>query len=51
MDQTGVGHGLNHHETTDEWIAMIYPCFNGFNNTTEGVSRDDIMKVIGQTAL
>ena len=33
MDARGVERGLKHRETDDVFIDMVYPCFNGFNQT------------------
>ena len=46
MNENGVGRGLKHRETTDEFIDMVYPAFNGFNQETTGVSKGEIMMVL-----
>ena len=31
MNNNGLAHGLKNRETTDEWVDMAYPSFNGYN--------------------
>ena len=31
MNNKGLEHGLKNRETTDEWVDMAYPGFNGYN--------------------
>ena len=38
MNANGVARGLKHRETTDEFIDMVYPCFDGFNQEADGVT-------------
>lgn len=46
MNQNGVSRGLKNRDTTDEFIDMVYPAFNGFNQSTTGVSKGEIMMVL-----
>ena len=39
MNNHGVERGLKNRDTTDEFIDMVYPAFNGFNQATDGVSK------------
>ena len=46
MDANGVQRGLKHRETTDEFIDLVFPCFDGFNQASSGVSKPEIMMVL-----
>ena len=46
MNNNGVARGLKHRDTTDEFIDMVYPCFDGFNQSNEGCSKEEIMAVL-----
>lgn len=46
MDQNGVNRGLKHRDTDDAFIDMVYPCFDGFNSATQGVSKAEILMVL-----
>ena len=38
--------GLKHRDTDDAFIDMVYPCFDGFNQATQGVSKAEILMVL-----
>ena len=46
MDEHGVNRGLKHRETTDEFVDTVYPSFNGFNEGTDGVSKQEILVIL-----
>ena len=46
MDANGVQRGLKHRETDDTFIDMVYPCFDGFNQESQGVSKGEILMVL-----
>ena len=46
MNNNGVARGLKHRDTTDEFINTVYPCFQGFNQATDGVTKEEIMTVL-----
>ena len=39
MNQCGVAKGLKNRDTTDEWLNMVYPAFNGYNVGVDGVTK------------
>ena len=39
MDARGVEKGLKHREITEDWIDMVYRCFNGYTRGRDGVSK------------
>ena len=45
-NQNGVNRGLKNRETTEEFMDMVYPAFNGFNEATEGVSKGEILTIL-----
>lgn len=46
MNANGVGRGLKNRDTTDEFIDSVYPSFNGFNTSTDGVSKNELMAIL-----
>ena len=46
MNNHGVARGLKNRDTTDEFIDMVYPAFNGYNQGTDGVSKVEIMQIL-----
>ena len=47
MNTAAVARGLKDRETTEEWIDMAWPCFNGYTEDEDGVSKDDLLFVLG----
>ena len=45
-NQNGVNRGLKNRETTEEFMDMVYPAFNGFNEATDGVSKGEILTIL-----
>ena len=46
MNQNGVNRGLKNRETDDEFIDLVYPCFQGFNLETSGVTKMEILTIL-----
>ena len=46
MNDNGVARGLKHRDTTDEFIDKVYPCFNGFNDQVDGVTKQEILIIL-----
>ena len=46
MDTNGTSRGLKHRDTDDAFIDMVYPAFDGFNLSTEGVNKTEILMVL-----
>ena len=46
MNDHGVTRGLKNRDTTDDFINMVYPAFDGFNQSTQGVSKQEIMEIL-----
>ena len=46
MNNNGVARGLKHRDTTDEFIDTVYPCFNGFNPSVDGVGKNEILLIL-----
>ena len=44
-------HGLKKRETTDEFIDMAWAGFNGYQPDRDGVSKEDLLYVLGQVAM
>ena len=51
MNAVAVARGLKGRETTNEWIDMAWPCFNGYTLGVNGVSKEDLLYVLGQVAM
>ena len=46
MNDHGVARGLKNRDTSDEFIGLVYPAFDGFNQQTQGVSKQEIMEIL-----
>ena len=46
MNSNAVEKGMKGREVTDDWMAMAWPIFNGFDLKTEGVSKEDLLETI-----
>ena len=46
MNANGVARGLKNRDTTDEFIDMVFPAFNGFNQGVEGVAKMEILTIL-----
>ena len=46
MNNHGVSRGLKNRDTTDEFINMVFPCFDGFTQGVEGVSKGEILTIL-----
>ena len=46
MNNHGINRGLKNRETNDEFIDMVYPAFDGFNQQTQGVSKGEILAIL-----
>lgn len=46
MNANGVSRGLKNRDTTDEFIDSVFPSFNGFEMSHDGVSKVEIMAIL-----
>ena len=46
MNDHGVARGLKNRDTTDEFIGMVFPAFDGFRPDTQGVTKQEIMQIL-----
>lgn len=46
MNANGVARGLKNRDTSDEFIGMVFPAFNGFNQEVDGVSKMEILTIL-----
>ena len=46
MNANGVARGLKNRDTTDEFIDLVFPAFNGFTADVDGVSKMEILSIL-----
>ena len=46
MNEKGVNNGLKGRDVTEAWMDMAWPVFNGFDEGTEGVSKEDLIETM-----
>ena len=51
MNNHAIAAGLKGRETTQEWIDMAYPIFNGMKTDVQGVDKEDVLFVLGQACM
>ena len=51
INRNAMAHGLKGRETTDAWIDMAWPCFNGYTLAVDGVSKEDFLTMLGEITM
>ena len=46
MNAHGIARGLKNRDTTDEFIGMVFPAFDGYNQATQGVTKNEILEIL-----